>query len=73
LEKYSNNWSKSIRAYIDSLDPLFAKVRRTAFDNFSFKEPQEKISSSVLTVYFFVRLLSPFIIMPLLLFWIAYV
>ncbi|KAG9325295.1 hypothetical protein KVV02_000043 [Mortierella alpina] len=26
LEKYDNSWSKSIRAYISSLDPLFAKL-----------------------------------------------
>ncbi|CAO3571611.1 unnamed protein product [Mortierella alpina] len=26
LEKYDNNWSKSIRAYISALDPLFAKL-----------------------------------------------
>lgn len=27
LEKYNNNWSKSIRGYIATLDPLLAKVR----------------------------------------------
>ncbi|KAF9960109.1 hypothetical protein BGZ70_008682 [Mortierella alpina] len=26
LENYDNNWSKSIRAYISALDPLFAKL-----------------------------------------------
>ncbi|KAF8925554.1 hypothetical protein BGZ58_000704 [Dissophora ornata] len=26
LEKYDNNWSKSIRAYIDSLEPVYAEL-----------------------------------------------
>ncbi|KAF9575859.1 hypothetical protein EC968_001242 [Mortierella alpina] len=42
LEKYDNNWSKSIRRYISSLDPFFAKLLfraiSVAVDLCSFKD-----------------------------------